>query len=452
MDNNENLKVEFNNDAPVAEPAVAEHHSSHHSHHSHHHYHHHSHHHSHRSRSKKEKAKRFFKRNKYKLANAFVALLFVCTLIVMGVSLDKSSSDESVAPNANGVTVETQATLQLEIPLFDEDVVIAGPAVAEFFNSDSTVSGTSVYKKYASMGRLDVGLPVTLSYAVNGIPEGCFVRSTEVFVSEKSDFSNPSVYYLSDKETSIDVYHLKVNTQYYYRFTLSLSNGTETSVDGSFRTAAGPRVLSVDGMCNMRDIGGWTTLDGKKIKQGLLYRSAELDGAVNSKYTVTNEGVNTLLTAFGIRTEMDLRHSSDNPSGTNTLGVGVEHNYYNAPMYGEVFTEKGKAAVRAVFADLADKRNYPVLLHCTHGMDRTGTICYLLEALLGVSEEDMMKEYQLSALYHGSLWSLNQMNEFIGQLKSYEGATIQQKAENYLLSAGVTPAEISAIKEIYLEG
>ena len=120
-------------------------------------------------------------------------------------------------------------------------------------------------------------------------------------------------------------------------------------------------------------------------------------------------------------------------------------------MYSEVFSDKGKASIRRIFADLADESNYPVLLHCTHGMDRTGTVCYLLGAVLGMSEEDLMKDYQLSAMYHGDLWGENQMSEFIGQLKSYEGMTIQKKAENYLLSAGVTPDEINSIREIYLE-
>lgn len=67
-------------------------------------------------------------------------------------------------------------------------------------------------------------------------------------------------------------------------------------------------------------------------------------------------------------------------------------------------------------------------------------------------EEDMMKDYQFSSLCHGKLWGLNEMNEFIGRLKSYDGDTIQKKAEDYLLSTGVTEAEITAIREIYLEG
>lgn len=422
------------------------------------HHHHHSHHHHHHSgrrhrNSKLEKAKRFLKRYKYRIANVIIAILFVTVLIVLGFSLDKRNYvGKSESSSTSGGISETESTLLLEVPFFDEDVVLAGPAVEAYMTSDSSVSAVSVYKNFLALGNLDKGQPVTVSYNLKGVPEGCEVKNAELFVSEKNDFSNSVVYYLSNDETSVDVYNLKTATQYYYRISIAFSNGTSTSVNGSFRTANTPRMLSVDGACNMRDIGGWKTVNGKTIKQGMLYRSAEIDGAVNSKYKISAEGINTLLTVLGIRTDMDLRSSSDNPNGTDVLGTGVEHIYYNAPMYSDAFTDSGKKTMCRIFSDLADKSNYPVLLHCTHGMDRTGTVCYLLEALLGVGEEDLMREYQLSAFYHGTLWSLNEMNEFIGQLKSYEGATIQEKAESYLLSAGVTASEIASIREIYLEG
>lgn len=455
MDKDNNIVVDIEHEKDNLEKSFERKESSHSSHRGHHHSHSHHHHHSKRRHhnSKKEKAKRFFKRYKYRLSNVVIAVLFVAILIVLGVSLDKRnySDDEGSSHVSGGITV-TDSTLQIEVPFFDGDVVLANSAVEAYMSSDSSVSAVSVYKNYVALGNLDKGKPVKISYDVNGVPEGCSVKSAELYISEKSDFSNSSVYYLSADETSADVYNLKTATDYFYRISLSFSNGTSTSVNGSFRTADSPRMLNVDGACNMRDIGGWKTLDGKVIKQGMLYRSAEIDGAVEAKYKVSSEGINTLLTVFGIRTDMDLRHSSDNPNGTDALGTGVEHIYYSAPMYSEAFTASGKASIRRVFADLADKSNYPVLLHCTHGMDRTGIVCYLLEALLGVSEEDLMKEYQLSAFYHGSLWSLNEMNEFIGQLKSYEGSTIQKKAESYLLSAGVTPAEIASIREIFLEG
>ncbi len=413
---------------------------------------HHSSHHSSKKRRKRSKVKKFIKRNKYKISNAFIAVLFVGILVVLGVLLDanKNFGDKNLPETSNGGNI-TEDTIQIEIPLFDEDMLIVGTAVKAYADADSSVQAVSIYNDYIALGQLDTGLPVTLYYNVKGMPVGCSVTGSKILVSEYEDFSSSKVYSLSSDETKVDVYHLKTNTQYYYRIDISLSNGTQTSVSGRFKTADTPRFLSVDGVRNMRDIGGYKTLNGKTVRQGMLYRSTELDGKVEPRFTITSKGRDDMLSVLGIRTDMDLRSATDNPDGTDALGVGVKHNYYGAPMYSGVFTEEGKAAIRKIFADLADKNNYPVLMHCTHGMDRTGTVCYLLEAVLGMSEEDMMKEYQFSSLCHGNLWGLNEMNEFIGRLKAYDGDTIQKKAENYLISTGVTEAEIAAIREIYLE-
>ncbi len=455
MDNKDNEIIRLDQDESGIVNSPEENEGSHYSHGDHHHHSHHHHHSRKRRNSKKEKAKRFLKRNKYKIANIFVTVLFISILAALGFMLDKhgfSKKDDSSSPSVSTGVEITDSTLQLEIPLFKNDIVLVSPAVAKYMESDISVSASDVYDYYAALGRLDTGLPVTLWYSIKGIPSGYTVRSAELFVSENSDFKSPLVFSLSGDETSVDVYNLKTNKQYYYRFVLSISNGSKTSVDGNFKTANTPRMLSIDGVGNIRDIGGWKTLDGKTVRQGLLYRSTELDGAVDSKYTATSSGINTLLTVLGIRTDMDLRYESENKNGTHALGAGVEHTYYNSGMYSDIFTDAGKTATRKIFSDLADESNYPVLIHCTHGMDRTGTICYLLEALLGVSEDDLMRDYQLSAFYHGSWWSLDQMNEFIGRLKSYEGSNMQEKAESYLLSIGVTPAEIASIREIYLEG
>ena len=428
-------------------------HREHHSHHSHHH-HHHSSGHGHRSSNgsrKKEKAKRFWKRNKYKIINAVVSVMFAVVLVLLGVMIDKNSSDKKqTVNNSSDEMIVTDSSIKLEIPLFDGEQTLVSPAVTKYMSSDDTVLAEDVYKDYAPLGRLDIGKSVKLGYSVDGIPEGYSVRSAELLVSENNDFKSSIVYALENGETSVDVYNLKTGTQYYYKFVLSVSNGTKTSVEGSFKTADTPRFLNVDGACNMRDVGGWKTVDGKTVRQGLLYRSAELDGVIDSKYRITSEGVNTILSVLGVKTEMDLRVKSDNPNGINMLGASVKHNYYGAAMYSDTFTENGKNAIKNIFADLADKNNYPIIMHCSHGMDRTGTVCYLLEAVLGLSEKDLLREYQLSALYHGSLWGLGQMNEFIGRLKSFDGATINEKAESFLLSAGVTEEELANIKDIFL--
>jgi protein tyrosine/serine phosphatase len=114
-------------------------------------------------------------------------------------------------------------------------------------------------------------------------------------------------------------------------------------------------------------------------------------------------------------------------------------------MYSGIFTEEGMAKVKAVFTDLANPNNYPMYLHCTYGCDRTGTICYLLEALLGVSRGDCLRDYGLSNL------PLHLIREVESGLANYgETLTLKQQTELYLISCGVSMDEISSIREIFL--
>ena len=99
---------------------------------------------------------------------------------------------------------------------------------------------------------------------------------------------------------------------------------------------------------------------------------------------------------------------------------------------------------------LANKNNYPVYMHCTYGRDRTGTICYLLEGLLGISQEDAAKEYALTA-FSGLSIDKNSFSKFQNAVDGLKGASFQEKVEGYLLSVGVTPAEINSIRNIFLE-
>lgn len=208
--------------------------------------------------------------------------------------------------------------------------------------------------------------------------------------------------------------------------------------------------MFVDGVYNMRDIGGWITADGKTIKQGLLYRGTELDGVFESNYKITSDGILEMLQNLKIKTDMDLR-AADKSMGTfSPLGIGVTRRFYNTDMYETVFTQEGKEKIKRIFTDLAKEENYPVYMHCTYGIDRTGTVCYILEALLGLSEDDLLKEYKLSALGYYDL-NITSVLSFIDEFKAFEGDTMQAKAENYLLSAGITQQQIESIKDIFLD-
>jgi protein-tyrosine phosphatase len=214
------------------------------------------------------------------------------------------------------------------------------------------------------------------------------------------------------------------------------------SLTGHFKTADTPRILSIDGLSNVRDIGNWRTDSGKRIKQGLLIRGTEMDGAVESDYHLTNKGLVDMLEVFGIKTDLDLRSQSNLTQ--SALGSRVEHRYYDMAMYDGIFTDAGKEKVRMVCSDLATPDNYPIYLHCTYGCDRTGTICYLLEAMLGVSRGDCLRDYGLSNLPITSIMAVEQ------GLNNYPGETLKARAEAYLLDCGVSEYQIASIRNIFL--
>ena len=107
-------------------------------------------------------------------------------------------------------------------------------------------------------------------------------------------------------------------------------------------------------------------------------------------------------------------------------------------------------SVRMLFMNTTVWDNYPIYMHCTYGRDRTGSVCYLLEALLGVSDEDLRKDYDLSA-FTDSYVNNGEFNAFVEKINTFDGETTQKKVEGYLRSIGVTNKEIASIREIFLE-
>lgn len=424
----------------------------------HHHHHHHHHHHSgkhSKHRKSKHRKKKFSLKNKPNLIVNIVVILIAIMLVLAIWLLEvpapgrKDPTPSTGEPSGNEAQITT-STMQLEVPYFANEVCLIHSSARAFANANVELPVAQVADQYKKTeARLDAGLPVTLSFRVTGIPVGCTVAATTVEVSENADFSNAQVFTPENDKNSVDIYFLKTGTQYHYRITITLSDKTETAVTGQFQTAETVRILGIDGLVNVRDLGGWRTADDKVIRQGLLYRGSEMDGAVNPAYKLTAKGLNEMLTVLGIRTDLDLRGKDEIKQQSSALGANVK--YLNRPigMYENVFKESHKESLRQIFADLADAQNYPVYLHCTYGVDRTGTVCYLLGAVLGMSEQDLLRDYRLSALYHETIQE-EQMLLFLETLQQLPGQTVQEKAENYLISVGVTAEEIAAIRDIFL--
>ena len=432
------------------------HHHHHHSHHSHSSHHHHSRHGKHRSKGKyssenKNKVFKFVKRNKYKIINALISVFVVVLLILLALKNDSALGHKDNNSGNNSSQEITNSTVVIESSVYNGEVSLAHPAITEYINGDpKTALINDVWRKYRdTSSRIDAGLPVVFKYTVKGMPAGVTLEKSDFEISVNEDYSFALKYELESTEDTLNLYNLLPGTHYFYRLKLELSGGAVLTTSGDFVTASSPRILSVDGTLNVRDFGGWKLADGKTIPYGMLYRGGELDGAVDGAYLISEEGKRTLLMDLGVKYDLDLRSPTVNATPVDILGQYVEHVYYDLGMYTDVFKPEYTENVRRVFSDLANPSNYPVYLHCTYGRDRTGTVCYILGALLGMSNEDLKRDYELSMFASGYI-DVAGYASLITRFEMLEGSTNTEKAENYLLSVGVTAEEIASIKNIFL--
>ncbi len=260
----------------------------------------------------------------------------------------------------------------------------------------------------------------------------------KVIISESKEFSNPIEFFGYGE---CEISNLKSDTTYFVQVVKDEKNKSEVR---QFKTKNSPfRFIKVDGITNVRDSGGRKTKDGNRVKQGLLYRGSEM----NSHITISGQGLKTMRDVLKIKTVIDLRRD------TEIVEDVYKGEYVNIPAYAYVDIFEKSQSIHDVFRLFAKVENYPIYYHCWGGADRTGTIAFLLGALLGEEEKSLLDDYELTSL---SIWGVRSRNlqvfkNFIEQLNSYDGEDLSKKVENYLMSVGVTSQEIKSIKAINLE-
>ena len=303
-------------------------------------------------------------------------------------------------------------------------------------------------------------LPAVITWQASKTLTDC-----ELVLSEDENFGAYKTIAVEGNEISVG--NLKVGTTYYYKLIGKHDGKSVTSEVQSFTTdSALPRFIDCDGVTNMRDLGGYAVADGT-IRQGFVYRSGRLNKSDTNTVSanITEKGI-AALRDLGIKTEIDLRETKYwdvskkmNEVGglTDTSVIGEDINYYQCPIdvLAGVTDSSNYASVRMVFARLADKNNYPVLYHCTIGTDRTGYISYLLNGLLGVDKDTLLRDYLFSNF--GKIDSTRSVssieNLYVNMLDGQEGDTLSEKIENYLVNTiGVTEHNIKLIKTILIKG
>lgn len=323
---------------------------------------------------------------------------------------------------------------------------------------DPVHADTVKIKKY--WGNYDVSVPVELSFTVD---------------DEIKDNDFKVKYWVEGHENEakeVDAVDGKVSIKNLYRgssyeWCVLCSNGIKSATK-YFDTADYARIITIGDLYNVRDLGGWTTLDGKRIKQGLFYRGCEINTKRTDghKKNVTDEGKKDFKD-LGIKLELDLR--TDKQSGGIT-----ECGFDNTVEYKRITTEIYHLALntesedfsgpnfKTIFEDyLTNVNKMPMYCHCYGGSDRVGTLTFLLDAILGMSYTDLIVDYEISSFSgvekeHDVSSDYTYWPEMIAEIKSWSfyspEKTLKEVIETYLTTVcGVNPNAIKKIREIFLE-
>ena len=245
----------------------------------------------------------------------------------------------------------------------------------------------------------------------------------------------------------LEIWNLIPQTQYMYKLFVLDSEGNKNEIGSrDFRTEGQVRMMNIPEMHNFRDIGGWKTYLGKHVKYGKIYRSAELKN--NWRFFINSKGIDELLNILNIGVEIDFGDIDGSPIEKKIEFVRGED--YQIVAYANGLKEtknQYKNCFEKTVNSLREGKN--VLFHCSEGADRTGTFAFLLEGLLGVSESDLAKDYELTSLYLDSLYADNKRYrtkkgylELINYVKSFPGNTINEKIEQMALDIGISPDDI----------
>jgi protein-tyrosine phosphatase len=223
---------------------------------------------------------------------------------------------------------------------------------------------------------------------------------------------------------------------------------------------------------NLRDLGGWPTADGRPVAYGRLYRSDRLNELTDADLT--------RLTELGIVTVIDLRHESEAAQHPSRLWASVVQ-HRNIPMAGGLAAQQSLierilageltsitvADVEASYCEMLTDHaagfgsalelllgsDGPALFHCTAGKDRTGLLAMLVLSSVGVSDDDVIRDFGLTNRYRAE--------RRMAQLRpEFESRGLDIEAFRPALSAP-EPALVAAVAwlrrshgsiEAYLEG
>lgn len=268
------------------------------------------------------------------------------------------------------------------------------------------------------------------------------------------------------------------------------------------------RILEIEGAINFRDLGGYHTSDGRRVKWGKVFRSAQLD-------RLSERGIEQLV-ALNLKAVVDLRFAQESDryptiraavpnaemlAWKDAEFVDSKHQGQSMQMsWKDSLDTHDPAQVREAMRINYPKKLYshrviykemllrlideqtPLVFHCAAGKDRTGVAAAIILSLLGVSDELIIEDYLVTqiAMQHlvenwvaGGATDKHEYDDFQSRLASYPKAVVQpvfdadeayiqtlldyvnetyQGFENYALTTmEMSPESIDSLRERLLD-
>lgn len=253
-----------------------------------------------------------------------------------------------------------------------------------------------------------------------------------------------------------------------------------------------PRRLELQGPVNFRDLGGYETTDGHTIRWSRVYRSDSLESLTPSDVARLEE--------LGVRFVCDMRRDEERATAPSRVlghrsiriehlpvgGIAAETKSMAARMMRGEIPEVGVDTMAGVYVTIldlhpdsfgsvvaraADPDSLPMVVHCTAGKDRTGVACALILGALGVDDETIAADYELSTEFHSraKIAQVRPQLEAVGiefaKVEAYWSApravmasALEQirgrwgSVTDYLLGpAGLTPATLDSLRANLLD-
>lgn len=404
------------------------------------------------------------------------ALAFFMALCLL-FSLSACKAEKTEVETKPQIPVIENPTIALTTCYSGSQIDICTPNMREYLNAKTETEQAAALLRYS--GGNDCYQACQFRW------EGDGSSTYTVYFADNVAFENATTVTTTNQQL-VNYGTFIPGTTYFWKVEGDLEGST--SIIDYFTILDAPvRPIETESILNTRDIGGWKTESGKTVQYGLIYRCARTNRVGDNQ--CADEDQILFRDVLGIKTEIDLRGADGYKQSMSVFGADIL--YVRVPMaaYSSIIPDFAQTepvyavfdggtpwSIKSIFEVLAKEENYPMVFHCNAGADRTGTLAFLINGVLGVSYEDLTRDFEITSFGGSTRWrsditdnqtfadygimlsdesnyiAWDQMYHLMMEQYGTEDGTLQSAIENYLINAcGVNKAHIDALRKIMLK-